>query len=218
MNSIRLLNPVVLLIFAAGAPVPALSQSMQPLRQHTATVAQVSPSEIKVVAIGRIKGSGGERLAEDLSQALIESGQFRVVDREHTQRILREYRLGSSGLLTPEESRRLGQFLGADAYIMGNVTAHRTERFTSSLLGTPEARAIVELHIEIIDLRTAEVIASRRASRTVSSETDVAGQVADRFAARIRGDRMRRRTPDLGSLLAQARRRVVLDVANAVPQ
>lgn len=215
----RMRHSCVGLLFAvAGCTnLAALSPIVQPSLQVAAPVERVRLPQIKVVAIGMIEGRGGEELREDLSQALVESGRFRVVDRAKTDQILKEHRLRSSGLLRSDETRRLGQFLGADAYIMGSVTAHGTERFTSRL-GTQETRAVVELHTEIVDLRTAEVVASRRVRRTISSEADVGGQIADRVASRLRGEQLRRTEADAGGLLARARSRVVSDFARALTQ
>jgi hypothetical protein len=75
---------------------------------------------------------------------------------------------------------------------------------------------MVELHAEIIDLRTAEILASRRVRRTVSSEFDVLGQIADVVAAEVRNGPRRRTEADGGSLLARARRRVAVDFAKAL--
>lgn len=216
MSSIYSRRIGFLAVFVGCASVAAAAPTVHPT-QLAAPIEQAGLPAINVIAVGSIDGSGGREVADDLSEALVETGRFRVVDRAQTERILREHRLRSSGLLRPDETRRLGQFLGADAYIMGSVTAHRTERFTSSITGTPETRAIVEFHAEVIDLRTAEVLASRRVSHTESSETDLRSQAVDRLSAWLRGDKVIR-SVNAGALLARARRRVAADFAMAVAQ
>lgn len=66
----------------------------------------------------------GRYLAEHLSISLVTSGPgFSVIDRGNLKRILEEHKLSAAGLVDPENAKKLGQFAGVDAIILGTVTA-----------------------------------------------------------------------------------------------
>jgi curli biogenesis system outer membrane secretion channel CsgG len=129
-----------------------------------------SLQNVGVIAIVGFQGQRGGQLATALEQSLVADGRFRVVDRDRTAQLMREARIGSSGLLNPEERIRLGGFTGAQAYLVGQVVDVQQTSYTS-VLDSRETRVTVEVQLTLIDLRTAEVLASRQIVRSVSSET-----------------------------------------------
>jgi curli biogenesis system outer membrane secretion channel CsgG len=129
-----------------------------------------SLQNVGVIAIVGFQGQRGGQLAAALTQSLVADGRFRVVDRDRTAQLMWEARIGSSGLLNPEERIRLGEFTGAQAYLLGQVVDVQQTNYTS-LLDSRETRVTVQVQLTLIDLRTAEVLASRQVVRSVSSET-----------------------------------------------
>jgi hypothetical protein len=79
-------------------------------------------SEHKKIAVVEISGLGGLEVADTLTQELIDSGHFDVLDRRTIRHILREHHLGKSGYLDPENSVELGRLIGSTAMIFGNVS------------------------------------------------------------------------------------------------
>lgn len=68
----------------------------------TVRVARTRPAEVNLaayrkVAVGHIRGPKGGAIADRLTQALLESNRFEVLDREHLAPVLRERRLSASG-------------------------------------------------------------------------------------------------------------------------
>lgn len=65
----------------------------------------------------------GRFIAEQVAVNLVmEKRSFAVMDRANLKRILDEHKLSMSGLVNPENTKKLGQFSGVDAIIMGRIT------------------------------------------------------------------------------------------------
>jgi TolB-like protein len=66
-----------------------------------------------------------------------------VVDRNHINKILAEQKLTSSGLVDPENAKKLGQFAGVDAIVIGTFTPLRGQiRITVRVLATDSAKIL----------------------------------------------------------------------------
>lgn len=86
----------------------------------------------------------GRFLAEELSTALVQAGDGpRVIDRLRLGRVLDELELAASGLLDPEEVRRVGEIAGVDGLVTGNLVP-----FTDA----------VRLNVKLLDVRTGEIL------------------------------------------------------------
>ncbi|RPI52373.1 MAG: hypothetical protein EHM55_16650, partial [Acidobacteria bacterium] len=64
----------------------------------------------------------GGGLADLLSSALVESGQFIVVERPTLSDVLSEQKLAGSGLVVQEGASRAGNLIGASLLVKGAVT------------------------------------------------------------------------------------------------
>ena len=81
-----------------------------------------------------------DQLSARLSLALKNSA---VVDRNHINKILAEQKLTSSGLVDPENAKKLGQFAGVDAIVIGTFTPLRGQiRITVRVLATDSAKIL----------------------------------------------------------------------------
>lgn len=80
--------------------------------------AKVNLGSIRKVAIGEIEGEGGRDLSDRLVQAILASGKYEVLDREHLAMIAREQNLaaGEAG------AAGLGKVLGAAALVFGRIS------------------------------------------------------------------------------------------------
>ena len=66
----------------------------------------------------------GRLVAEELTTELVRKSigkSYSVIDRNHLQVILQEHKLDTTGLIDPENSRKLGRFAGIDTIITGNI-------------------------------------------------------------------------------------------------
>ncbi len=64
----------------------------------------------------------GRFLAEQLSIEMINAEGISIVDRANIKNILAEHKLTEEGLVNPENAKKLGQFAGVDAILIGTVT------------------------------------------------------------------------------------------------
>ena len=60
---------------------------------------------------------------EDVTTALVNSGQFNVVERSKLQSVLDEFKLAQTGLIDPTGAKQIGKLLGADLILTGTLAA-----------------------------------------------------------------------------------------------
>jgi hypothetical protein len=65
----------------------------------------------------------GRFLAEQLAVEIVSTGGVSMVDRANIKSILAEHKLTEEGLVNPANAKKLGEFAGVDAILIGNVTA-----------------------------------------------------------------------------------------------
>jgi TolB-like protein len=74
------------------------------------------------VIMGRNK-EVGKYVQEDITTALVNSGQFNVVERLKLQSVLDELKLTQLGLTDPEGAKQVGKLLGANVILTGTLAA-----------------------------------------------------------------------------------------------
>jgi hypothetical protein len=88
-------------------------------------------------------------LADQVSAGLVQKG-CEVVDRKNVARILAEHQLTASGLVDPENAKKLGQFAGLDAIVIGTITPlSGTIRVTLKVLATDSAKLLAAASADI---------------------------------------------------------------------
>ena len=117
--------------------------------------------EGQVTALGRF-------LAEEISADLAEHPRpFTVIDRANLQSILEEHALSMSGLVNPENAKKLGQIAGVDALVLGTYTdfgesyrlslkaiaTDTAEMVASARTNVPKTNALVHLGEELVGER-----------------------------------------------------------------
>lgn len=60
--------------------------------------------------------------ADNLANQLVQTGEFRVIERQQLDKVLAEQNLGESGRVDPSTAARLGKILGVQLVIIGSVT------------------------------------------------------------------------------------------------
>ena len=144
---------VVVLLLALAPPAAAYEQQVQQLSRELA--AQLGVRQVKKVAVVDFTDLRGEVnelgrfLAEELSVALTQAAEgFQVIDRTRLAVVFAEHKLGASGLIAPEDAKRLGQLVGADVLVSATMTP-----FGES----------VRLSVKALETETAVLVASARA-------------------------------------------------------
>jgi TolB-like protein len=127
----------------------ALSAFVKKADRRKITVLDFTDLQGNVTEIGRF-------LAEELSVGLVERRNgFAIMDRANLKKILEEHKLTQDGLVDPENAKKLGQFAGVDAIVIGNVTV---------------LQDAVALTAKIIATDTAEILGAARGRISKSSE------------------------------------------------
>ena len=97
----------------------------------------------------------GRYLALSLANEMVMLREVSVLDRANLETIMAEHELTAAGLLRPEDAKKLGQFAGVDAILIGNISA----------MGH-----WIEVIVRAISTETSEIIASGRANLEATSE------------------------------------------------
>jgi curli biogenesis system outer membrane secretion channel CsgG len=109
-------------------------------------------------------------MADQLTDALIQSGQFVVLERETLADVIAEQDMAATGRFQRSRSARTGKLTSAQVLVKGTVTEFElTEAgsgagidFKGFKIGAKREEAHVGLIIRLIDTTTGEVLASRR--------------------------------------------------------
>lgn len=136
LNPIELLFMKIYCIIAAiplltlrllAAPDQSLDNELTTLAdQLTSAATNASVKKIATLDFTDLQGNPSELgrfIAEQVAVNMVMSKRpFAVVDRANLKRILDEHKLSMSGLVNPENTKKLGQFSGVDAIILGRIT------------------------------------------------------------------------------------------------
>lgn len=145
-----------------------------------------------------------------LITALVNSGNFTVVERNELKAIMQEQALGQTGAITAQSAASIGSLLGVQAVIIGNITESGMKASQGALnlgnIGIKRKKITAEIAIDVraINTSTGEIIVAA-ASRKEMNKTGLSWRVND-FSkiSRIDFDR---------TLLGKAARAAVDEVA-----
>ncbi|WP_172636058.1 CsgG/HfaB family protein [Synechococcus sp. PCC 6312] len=119
---------------------------------------------------GSAYGSYGpsKGVSDLLTNKLVQSGNFIVVERSQIERIIQEQNLGASGRVDAATAAQIGRILGVDVVILGSITKFNLEQKQSGGFGgfgiavsvnESKANAIVQLTARLVSTSTAEILA-----------------------------------------------------------
>jgi len=121
---------------------------------------------------GQPVGSG---MADMLTTALVESGQYQVMERTALEQVMKEQGLGQSGMVTPESAAQVGKLLGVELAVIGAVTefGHKQGgvggRVKGFGLGVKKLSAAVGVDVRFVDTTTGEILDAKSARAEESS-------------------------------------------------
>jgi len=113
-----------------------------------------------------------EAIRETFTDALIETGELRVLERSRLDQVMEELRLQSSDWVDPRYAAQLGRIMGAQYLLLGTVTrfdAHETGFIDGGDVIVRGIGADVGLRLRIVEAETAVALASVSASGSVRS-------------------------------------------------
>jgi tetratricopeptide (TPR) repeat protein len=109
----------------------------------------------------------GVTLAEMLTTALINSGSYRIIERQQLEKVLEEQALGQSGALDSETAVVVGKIMSLDAVVVGSISALTN---------------VLEADARILNVETGEAIAATHAR---AASADDLRQIAEALAQEI---------------------------------
>lgn len=135
------------------------------------------------LAAGKGSGQLGTGLSDMLTNALVESGKFRVVERKRIEEIIQEQDLGAEGFLDQNQSASLGKIIGANFLVMGTVTEFKENESggaAGALLGSVVAgmsvyKSHIGFTIRIVNATTGEILVSKSIDKKVKKVGVAAG-------------------------------------------
>jgi curli biogenesis system outer membrane secretion channel CsgG len=109
-----------------------------------------------------------------VSEALLKSGAFVVIEREQLSKVLGEQALGQTGALSAQSAAKAGQLLGLQALVTGKIT-DLNQNINNSGYGGYFHSKVAKMHarvsLRVIDATTGEVWAAESAEGTAESES-----------------------------------------------
>jgi len=110
-------------------------------------------------------GGVGWELASMLSNELVATGAFKVVERSKLEAVMEEQNLGASGRVRSGTGAKIGQLTGAQYLVMGTVTAYEEDvastgggiSFKGISLGGSKQNAYLAVDIRVVNTDTGEV-------------------------------------------------------------
>ena len=150
MKPNRLLAVLLCLAFCGGAFAQAqeMDKELADLAEKLAAKVQSgSKKKITVLDFTDLDGGTselGKYVAEQLTVSFVTGDRkFTVVDRANLKKILAEHKLTASGLVDPENAKKLGQFSGVDALILGTIVSMPPNiKLTAKIITTDTADII----------------------------------------------------------------------------
>jgi hypothetical protein len=113
----------------------------------------------------------------------LETGCFQVIERSRLQAVMAEAGIGESGLVQPDQSKKLGELAGIDVIITGDASSqikntsgtevhkyNENKQEYSRQVECLQRKVTVVANIRILDAKTGEILASRQESRSVEDK------------------------------------------------
>lgn len=142
--------PVILgIVFCGHAVAQDMDKELADLTEKLASpIKEQGKKKIAVVDFTDLQGTSsgelGKYIAEQLTvNMVLVKRDFSVLDRANLKSILAEHKLTATGLVDPENAKKLGQFAGVDALIFGTIVPKGNDiSLTTKIITTDTAIVI----------------------------------------------------------------------------
>ena len=157
--------------------------------------------------------SVGRGMADMLITELVNSGEYRVIERTALDHILKEQGLGQSGAVTQQSAAEVGKMLGVEIAVVGAVTEFGHARggtggrIKGVRVGVSKQSAAVAVDVRLINTTTGEIIASKNARKEEKKGGLSFGTPEFSFNNKNKFDQ---------SLVGKAARKAIEDVVKAI--
>lgn len=138
----------------------------------------------------------GKGISDLLVNQLVNDGTYRVIERNALDKILKEQNFSNSDRADSSTAAKIGRILGVDAIIVGDITqfgrddqnkniggsaaSHWGAKYGLGNVGTKKAKAVVEITARLVDVNTAEILASVNGhGESMRSDTNLLGGGGD---------------------------------------
>jgi curli biogenesis system outer membrane secretion channel CsgG len=135
----------------------------------------------------------GSGMAEMTTTALVESGQFRVLERQQIDDVIGEQDFGDSGRVDPATAAKIGKILGAQYLLYGTVNEFEYSkggeaggvRIGGVRVGAGQAKAHIGMDVRVVDAVTGEILFSTRSTANASRTGFKVGYSGSDFGANV---------------------------------
>jgi TolB-like protein len=175
MNPSRIIIALLCFVLGGRAVAQDIDTELGNMTEKLATqITDQGKKKIAVIDFTDLNGGTselGKYIAEQMNvDFVLNKRSFSVLDRANLKSILDEHKLTASGLIDPDNAKKLGQFAGVDALIMGTIL--------------PKGQNI-SLTAKIVTTDTAEIIGAGRAQ--FGADTNVQQLMSQQSAATVGG-------------------------------
>lgn len=110
----------------------------------------------------------GRAAADVFVTALMESGQFSIIERDRVQALIAEQNFGASGRVTPQTAAKIGQMLGVDLMLTGSVSQFSISRTGGGIRGVSVGVTTgkVVLQARLVNTTTGEIVVAAEEENT----------------------------------------------------
>ncbi len=152
-------------LISLNITAPSNSRAAPPTPEPTRVPAPpVRPSKRISIAVIQFKTlnqkaqeiSLGELISETFTSALVNSNNFKIIEREQLNKVVKEMEMNETGLIESTEAVAIGKMLHADAIITGSVALLNNQ---------------IQLNARIIEIESAFVISAESATTRYSLDT-----------------------------------------------
>lgn len=139
------------------------------------SAAIVENSNIAIMDLGTHEGAvpfdinifnAGKASSEYLIQHLVQYGKFNVMDRTLVEDKIRASNLNTTGLIDPDTAKKIGDILGADYLVYGNVNDVTLSETGASTLGVGVdiSTITVKAHliVRVMEIETGKIIGAAK--------------------------------------------------------
>lgn len=162
---------VLLSSIASSLPVlPASAAEVQIAQSQTQGRMRIAVLDFDYASTGAdswwyANPNAAQGISNLLTNELVKSGRYTMIERSRIAEVLAEQNLGASGRIDPSTAAQVGRLLGVEAVVIGSVTRFNLdeEGRGGSVFGIGGSRSVktaeVELTARIVNTTTGEIMA-----------------------------------------------------------
>lgn len=178
-------------VFAEDSPI---DKELTDLASKLATLTKDNgKNKVTVLDFTDLQGGAselGKYIAEELTVNLVMvKTNFAVLDRANLKKILAEHKLTATGLIDPENAKKLGQFAGVDALILGTIVPKGQKiALTAKIITTDTAEIVGAAKSEFKSDETVQQLLSQTATAESGGDAGTTSAAPAKTAAKPFGD------------------------------